>query len=116
MQAQKPAEGILKRNDWGDTKTYSVTCDCGCNDHTHNVWVEADNTGVTVNTYTMQKTNFWSMTRWQHMWKLLTTGYVELESSNIMSAQQALNYAETLKSAVKDVGIFQKSLKSNVRS
>jgi len=108
MKPQKPAEGILIKRDWGDTKTYQVACECGCGDHEHNVWIETDDTGVTVNTYTTQKTNFWSMSRWQLIWQLLTHGYVKYEASIIMSEQQALNYAETLKSAIKDVKAFRK--------
>jgi hypothetical protein len=108
MKAQLPAEGILKKNDWGDSKTYIITCECGCDDHAHNVWIEADETGITVNTYTIQKTNFWSKTRWHHIWTLLIKGYVEYEASIIMSQQQTLNYAETLKSAIKDVEEFRK--------
>jgi len=108
MKAQKPAEGILKRKDWGDSKTYTIVCDCGSDDHAHNVWIEADETGITVNTYTTQKTNFWSKTRWHHIWTLLTKGYIEYEASIIMSQQQALNYAETLKSAINDVADFKK--------
>ena len=109
MKTQKPAEGILKRKDWGDSKSYIVPCDCGSDDHSHNVWVEADESDITVNTYTMQKTNFWSKTRWHHIWTLLTKGYVEYEASIIMSEQQALNYAETLKHAIIDVKQFRKN-------
>jgi len=108
MKAQTPADGILKKNDWGNSKSYKVSCECGCDDHTHDVWVEADETGVTVTTYTEQKTNWWSMNRWQSIWKLLITGYIKYEASIIMSEQQALNYAETLKSAIKDVKEFKK--------
>ena len=111
MKAQTPAEGILQTRDWGNSKSYTVTCECCGGDCAHNVWVEADETGVTVNTYTEQKTNFWSMNRWQHIWKLLTTGCIEYEASIIMSEQQALNYAETLKSAIKDVRTFKKLTK-----
>jgi hypothetical protein len=109
MKLQTPAEGILKRKDWGDSKSYAVTCECGSDDHTHNVWIEADESGVTVNTYAIQKTNFWSKTRWHHIWRLLTTGYVEYEANIIMSQQQALNYSETLKSAINDVETFRKA-------
>lgn len=108
MKAEKPAQGILKKNDWGDAKSYKISCDCGSDDHMHNVWVEADESDITVTTYTMQKTNFWSMARWHHIWTLLTKGYVEYEASIIMSQQQALNYAETLKSAIADVETFRK--------
>jgi hypothetical protein len=111
MKAQTPAKGILLRKDWGDAKSYTVACECCGSDCAHNVWIEADETGVTVNTYTEQKTNFWSMNRWQLIWKLLTTGYVKYEASIIMSEQQAVNYADTLKSAVKDVKTFKKPTK-----
>lgn len=108
MKAQLPAEGILKRSDHGDTKTYAVSCQCCGSDCEHNVWVEAEDAGISVTTYTQQKTNFWSMTRWQHVWRLITQGYVGYEASIIMNEQQALNYAETLKSAIKDVKEFRK--------
>ena len=55
MQAQEPAVGILKRNDWGDTKMYHIPCSCCGADCAHDVWVEADNHAVTVTTHTRQK-------------------------------------------------------------
>jgi hypothetical protein len=75
--------------------------------------IEADDVGVTVTTYTTQKTNFWSMNRFQLIWSLLTKGYVEYEASLCMSKQQALNYASVLQSAVADVEQFQAVRKSN---
>jgi hypothetical protein len=42
MQAQTPAEGIMRTGDWGDSKAYRVACDCGSNEHTHDVWVESN--------------------------------------------------------------------------
>lgn len=103
MKPQTPAEGILLRKDYGDAKTYNVPCECCGSDCEHNVWVEADETGVTVTTYTQQKTKWWELTRWQIIWRMLTRGYVEYEASIIMSEQQAYNYGNTLLSAVKDV-------------
>jgi hypothetical protein len=111
MQAQTPAEGIMKTNDWGDSKVYRVACDCGSNEHTHDVWVEADDTGVVATVYTQVKSKFWSMNRWQKIWTLLTRGYVEYEASIIMSKQQALNYAKTLESAIIDVETFRNNRK-----
>ena len=103
MIEQTPAEGIYLRRDWGDAVTYGVTCDCGDSNHDHNVWVEADDTGVTVNIYTQQKTKWWEESRWRTMWKLLTKGYVEYEACIVMSEQQALNYANVLQSASTSV-------------
>jgi hypothetical protein len=113
MKAQTPAEGMLKRKDWGDAMTYQVVCECGDSNHDHNIWIEADDNTVTVNTYTIQKTNCWSKTRWYHIWKLLTAGYIEYEATIIMSQQQALNYSETLKSAINDVETFRKANNGN---
>lgn len=107
MIYQPPAEGILKHNDWGDSKVYRVTCECGSADCDHNVWVEAEDTGVTVTIYTTTRTNFWSKTRWYHIWTLLTKGYIDTESTVCLKSQGALNYAETLKSAIEDVESFR---------
>lgn len=109
MKAQIPAEGILKRGDYGDSKSYLVPCSCCGTDCELNVWVEAEDTAVTVTTYTKLKSKWWSLNRWQTIWTLLTKGYVECEGSVIMTEQQALNYAETLKCAVKDVKTFNES-------
>ena len=112
MKAQIPAEGILLRKDYGDSKVYEVVCECGDCDHSHNVWVEAEDYGVNVTIYTQQKTKWWEQNRWQTIWTLLTKGYVERESTLIMGEQQALNYAETLKKASNDVKIFRTQRKS----
>lgn len=111
LKAQIPAEGILKRNDWGDSIAYSVPCQCGCDDCTHNVWVEADDITVSVITYTKQTSKFWSINRWQKMWTLLTKGYIEYEASIIMNKQQALNYADTLRVAIDQVEKFRNDAK-----
>ena len=108
MQAETPATGIMKTHDWGKTKTYRVICECSGPECEHNVWVEADETSVNVTIYTTTKSKFWSLNRWQQIWTLLTQGYIELETSLIMSEQRALNYAETLKSAIIDVKEFKK--------
>jgi hypothetical protein len=108
MQAQTPAEGIMRTNDWGDTKVYRVACECGSEEHNHDLWVEADASNVTVTTFTTVKSEWWKLNRWQQIWRLLTRGYVEYQASLIMSKQQALNYAKTLESAIIDVETFRK--------
>ena len=108
MKAQIPAEGIMKTNDWGDSKVYRVACNCHDETHNHNVWIEADDCIIVVTVYTTSKTNFWSKTRWYHIWTLLTKGYIDTESSVHMNRQQAVNYAETLKLAIYDVEEFRK--------
>jgi hypothetical protein len=111
MKAQIPAEGIMKTNDWGDSKVYRVACGCGDENHNHNVWIEADEHDIIVTIYTTGKTNFWSKTRWYHIWTLLTKGYIDTESSVHLNKQQAFNYAETLKSSIADVEKFSQERK-----
>jgi len=105
MKAQTPAEGILLRQNFGDAKVYQVACECGDSNHDHNVWVEVDEFGsdVSVIIYTTTKSKWWELNRWQTIWTLLTKGYVEQEVSIILRGQQALNYAKTLETAVKEL-------------
>ena len=103
MIAQEPARGVLLVNDWGTSKMYKAVCDCGDDVCTHTIDVEAEDIGVTVTIYTRCRTNFWSKTRWQHIWSLLTKGYVDYDASIVMHKQVALNYANVLQSAVSDV-------------
>ena len=108
MKAQAPAQGILKTSDWGDAKTYQVICECTDPNCTHDLWVEADDHDVTVTIYVTTKTEFWSKSRWRQIWDILTTGYTKQQTTICLPQQVALNYAETLKSAVKDVDEFRK--------
>ena len=137
MKPQTPAEGILKTHDWGDSKWYHVVCGCSQPDHSLTVEVEAEETGVNVNTYVTVKTDYWTesvtkrydidnpylqecdwffkdlwngfISRLKLTWTVWTKGYVQCETTIAMSEQQALNYAETLKSAIQDVKDFKKS-------
>jgi hypothetical protein len=135
LKSQEPAEGILKRNDWGDSKWYQVVCGCGQDYHDHTVEIEADETGINVNIYATAKTDYWTefvekrydidspwlqeidwffkdlinglWTRLRVTWELWTTGAVTVETTIAMTEQQALNYSETLKNAIQDVKNFQ---------
>jgi len=104
---QTPAEGIALRGDWGDAKSYEVLCHCGDPNHNHSVWVEADETGVSVGIHTQVKSRVWELNRWQTIWTLLTKGYVEYEASVAMDKQQAINYADAIMKGVKDVENFR---------
>ena len=139
MKAEAPAEGILKRGDFGDSKFYQIVCNCGQEYHDHNVEVEAAETGINVNIYACAKTDYWTevvdkrfdidnpwlqefdwfwkglvnglVTRVKLTWQIWTTGVVKVETTISMTEQQALNYAETLKSAIDDVKHFQEERK-----
>ena len=136
MKAQIPAQGIMQTGDYGNAKFYKVVCQCGSPDHDINFEVEAEEPNINVNTYVTVKTDCWSDTfKYRHdienpwmaefdyfwkdiangfirrikwTWRIWTQGYVKAETTISMTEQQALNYAETLKSAVKDVKDFKK--------
>ncbi len=135
MKTQIPAEGIMLTGDYGDSKFYKVVCGCGQPDHSIDFEVEAAETGINVNTYVSAKTDYWTesikkcydvdnpylqeldwalkdiwngfITRLKLTWRVWTKGYVQCETTIAMSEQQAFNYAETLKSAIKDVKAFR---------
>lgn len=107
MIPEKPANGVLKLNDWGQSIWYYVTCDCSDPDCAHTVEVEADDHGVTVHVYTKTTTTFWNKNRWRQIWQIITKGYADMETTVILKEQQALNYAEALTSAVNDVKVFK---------
>lgn len=140
MKSQSPAEGILKTHDYGNSKWYKVVCGCGQDDHSIDFEVEADEHGVNVSTYVTAKTDYWSesikkrydinnpylqeldwtikdiwngfVSRLKLTWTVWTKGYVRCETIVTMTEQQALNYAETLRSAIKDVSQFQAQYKT----
>ena len=142
MEAQAPAEGILLHKDWGDSQAYEIPCNCGCDDHTHNLWVEADDAGVSITIYSKLSTDFWKENVeprydienellqwynwfWTGIWNGICTrlrltkeiwfnGYAKYESTLCMSRQQTVNYAETLLSAMHKVEEFRKN--KNVRN
>lgn len=107
MKAEAPAQGIMKTGSWGSSMSYKVACDCGQPDHEHNVWVEAEDTGINVIVYVNVKSPFWSMNRFKQIWALLTKGYLQHETVITMSEQEALNYSETLKTAIQDAKDFR---------
>jgi hypothetical protein len=135
MKSEQPAEGILKRGDYGDSKWYQVVCGCGQEYHDHNFEVEASETGVDVNLHVTVKSDYWGEVVEKHYdiddvwhqefdwfwkdlinnfvrkvkvtWEVWTTGAVTAQTTITMTEQQALNYAETLKSAIQDVKHFK---------
>ncbi len=137
MAPQSPAQGILMHHTYGDAMHYTVMCECMDPEHSHNVWVEADDTGVSVNSYVTHTTDFWSetvknrydidneviqqaywmfnyfinglITKLKLTWQLWTKGHIKYQATLLMNEQTALNYAAVLQQAVRDVKIFNQS-------
>jgi len=113
MNAEKPATGILKTSDFGDAMFYYIACDCGDDDCSHTIEVEADDMHVQVHLYSNHHTKWWDKKRWAQIWQILTQGYAEMQTTIVMNEQTALNYSETLKSAMKDIKYFKDERKKD---
>ena len=111
MTPETPAKGILKTGDFGDAMFYHIHCDCGNNECSHDIEIEADDIGVHVHIYHTPHTKWWEKKRWSQLWQLLTTGYVDAQSTIVMDEQTALNYSATLKTAMNDVKNFRANRK-----
>ena len=109
MKAQTPAEGISLNSDWGDAKSYRISCDCGSPEHDVNMGVEVDGDedgrDVQVGFYVDTWTPFWDskFNRFKAAWDILVKGVNRQEHHMILRKQAALNFAETIKQAIKDV-------------
>lgn len=111
MTPEKPATGILKTNDWGDSKWYHIRCDCGNEDCSHEVHIESADCDVTIHIYATNHTKWWEKNRWKQIWQILTKGYAEMQTTLVMSEQTSLNYAEALVCAMDDVKEFRANRK-----
>jgi hypothetical protein len=102
LNEQVPSRGVMETDKFDDATVYKVACACGDNAHEHNVWIEIDpdikEVSVTIYTRISNKYGFWKT-----IWDLLTRGYIEMETSILMTRQQALNYAGAMKNAVMDL-------------
>jgi hypothetical protein len=107
MKTEKPAEGILKTSEWGNSKWYHIRCECGSDDCSHELNVEADDCDVQVHIYVKNHTKWWEKNRWKQIWQILTRGYADMQTTIVLNEQTAHNYAEALKSAIKDVKQFK---------
>jgi hypothetical protein len=110
MTPEKPAQGILKTGDFGDSIWYHVRCSCGSDDCSHEVNVEADEVEVSVHIYANNHTKWWEKNRWQQIWQILTKGYAEMQTTIVLEEQTAINYAAALTNAVEDVKVLRKKM------
>lgn len=69
----------------------------GNNDHSQNLEVEFDEHGTAgVYIYTKVRSKFWELSRWKQIWQILSRGYLDVESSILLSEKSAKNYGNAL--------------------
>lgn len=131
LKPQTPAKGISLSNSDDNYSRFRVSCSCGSDRCSHNVWVESEHNEITVTTYTTQSTNNWTetvkkrydidnkffqnldwtfkdlinglVTRLKLTYSVWIEGQVTYEASIIMDKQTALNYAAALTLAITKV-------------
>lgn len=64
MKAEKPAQGISKKQAFEDAVWYEVDCECGDPNHYHSIWIERDSETQLITVYisTESTTDFWTQT------------------------------------------------------
>lgn len=84
LKAETPATGILKTHDFGDSKYYKITCDCGNPDDMVDFSVElaADAWSIELNTTFTPKTAWWD--------NLVNQNYGLFESSWLWSIEYSI--------------------------
>jgi len=127
---QKPAIGISEQRVDDDFKSYKIPCSCGC-DNNVDFFIEVDEYSISATVCSTTKTNYWRervAVKYTEHWIILNSkllfndvynrlaicgqalfkGYIQTESCVILSEQQALNFAETIKSAAAEFDIIVK--------
>ena len=141
MTPQEPAVGIMKTGDFGNARFYKVECSCGNPDDNVEFEIEADDFGITLNTFFTPKSPSWaglvdstgsfdsswlwgidysirSLINGLHhrvkvTWEVWTKGYVKCYQTTIMSEQQAFNYGSVLIQSISDLKELKKQGNGN---
>ena len=109
MEAQKPASGIMFDADYGNSKTYTIACDCHDGDHQVQMWIELngdkDTQDIEMTFYVNTTTPFWKegFSRIKAAWNILIYGYREDQHSLILNKQAALNVASTITTVIEEL-------------
>lgn len=115
MNTQIPAHGIMLDSNYGDSKAYTIACDCHDGDHQVHMWIELvgdkDCQDVNMIFYVNTTTPFWKQgfSRVRAAWDILVHGYREDQHTLLLSKQAALNVADTITQVVKELETHDKS-------
>ena len=137
LQPEQPANGILKKNDYGNYISYQVECSCSSPDDSIIFDISAEEDTVELTTYLTAKTdwhyeiinknnpkikNSWlfaidSSLRYlinsigykiKFTFELWTSGYIRLQHSTLMNEQQSLTLAYVIQTSMEQVKEYNK--------
>ena len=106
---QTPARGIMLDSDYGNSKAYTIACDCHDGDHQVHMWIELEGDehcrDVNMTFYVNTTTPFWKegFSRVKAAWDILVKGYREDQHTLILSKQAALNVANTITTVITEL-------------
>jgi len=110
MNAQIPTRGIMLTADYGDSKSYTIDCDCQAKEHQVNMWIDLDvdldvDDQVKMTFHVTTTTPFWKdgFSRFKAAWDILVHGYREDQHTLLLNKQAALNVANTIIDVVKEL-------------
>jgi len=117
MKAQKPAVGILKEYDSEDARCYHIVCDCTCEDHAVDTWIEAEaepDFGVCITFYvkTWTPASLAEGGLWQRIKKaanILFKGVDTQQHDIILKEQAATNWIAAVQKSIDDFKEYQKA-------
>lgn len=115
MTPQEPAQGISVEYNTEDMKSYRVNCDCTCEDHAVDTWVEIEaepDFGVCVSFFvkTWTPASLAEGGLWQRIKKaanILFKGVDTQEHDIILKEQAALNWVTAVQKAMKDLNEYK---------
>ena len=106
---QTPARGIMLDSDYGNSKAYTIACDCHDGDHQVHMWIELEGDehcrDVNMTFYVNTTTPFLKegFSRVKAAWDILVKGYREDQHTLILSKQAALNVANTITTVITEL-------------
>ena len=111
IKAQTPASGISESSSLDNAKIYHIECDCTCEDHAVDTWIEVDaetDFGVNITFYVKTWTPYSLST--DGMWKRIKKAYnilvkgVDIQEHGIVLKEQAaLNWVTAVQNAIADI-------------
>lgn len=108
---QRPAKGIMQTMELDGYKSYKIACECQSDDHAIDTCIEINTDKETNDIECTFLVNTWTplfATRFERIkaaFNVLWTGVHKQQHSLLLNKQSALNFAETLKKAIKDLEV-----------
>lgn len=110
MKAEKPANGIMKTNEWPQSQSFRIACDCHSESHAVDMWIEVAGDAtepprVQVEFFVNMTVPFWSQgfNRLRAAWRTLWFGEATHAHTMLLNKQAALNLSEAIRQSIQQL-------------